>query len=407
MAPRRTFPLVHALRAVAALSVLLFHVVFKGYLAERPGSPLAPYFAHLDAGVSVFFVISAFVLYRPMVLARLTGAPPLDADAYGRRRLARIVPGYWVALILTAVAGASYAGYPRILDPQGAIAYFGFLQTYSPDTAGGGINVAWTLCVELSFYAFLPLWALGVRRLAPRVSVRSELVALGLLFAASVGWQIAAARAVPFLAYGGAGSRRLETLPAFLDQFAAGMALAVASVAWEREGAAGGRGGRWLRAALERRPGAGLGVAAVALWLVATLVGVRGTSHGELTATQFLAEHQLYTVIAVGLLVPAVFGAPGRGLAHRALGARGLAFGGTISYGIYLYHVPVLTEIGRLGMAPPSGPLPLAAWLAMTLVATVALAWASWRLVERPAMALAKRRTRVADADALVRAPAG
>src|SRR3954470_21849229 len=204
---RARFEHVHALRGVAAMSVLLYHALFKAYLAHHPHSPLAPYAAHLDVGVSVFFLISAFLLYRPMVAARLGGEPLRDSHEYGRRRLARIVPGYWVALLVAGVAGASYVGYPGIFSGKGTLAYFGFLQIYSPDTAGGGINVAWTLCVELSFYAFLPLWAAGLRRLSPKGGVRSELTALALLFAASLAWQVLAVHATDANDFGLAATR--------------------------------------------------------------------------------------------------------------------------------------------------------------------------------------------------------
>src|SRR3954462_8215966 len=144
VAPRsRSFPLVQSMRALAALSVLLYPAVFKAYLIRRPESPLAPFAAHLDVGVSVFFLISAFLLYRPMVAARLNGEALPDANAYGRRRLFRIVPGYWVALVVAGLAGASYLGYAGIFSGKGTLAYFGFLQIYNPDTSGGGINVAW------------------------------------------------------------------------------------------------------------------------------------------------------------------------------------------------------------------------------------------------------------------------
>src|SRR3954447_23331282 len=123
---RVRFEHVHALRGVAAMSVLLYHALFKAYLSAPPGNPLAPFAAHLDVGVSIFFLISGFVLYRPMVAARDAGGPPLDVERYGWRRIRRIVPGYWVALLLAGLAGASYVGYPQIFCAQGATAYFGF-----------------------------------------------------------------------------------------------------------------------------------------------------------------------------------------------------------------------------------------------------------------------------------------
>ena len=355
------------MRAVAALSVLLYHALFKAYLARHPGSPLAPYAVHLDAGVSVFFLISAFLLYRPMVAARLNGDPPIDAETYGWRRLTRIVPGYWVALLLAGLAGASYLGYPEIFSAKGSLAYFGFLQIYSPDTAAGGINVAWTLCVEVTFYAFLPLWALAIRRVSPRGGVRSEMVALAGLFAASVIWQLIAVHSTNPNDFGLGAARWLEPLPAFLDQFAVGMALAVASVVLEKRGLRVRRVAAWA-------------VAALAFWAVSTRIGLHGSAGDDLTPARYLARHQFYTVIALALLVPAVFGA---GSERRPL--RLLVGLGTVSYGIYLYHVPVFLKLGQwFGL--PHGPAELAVWLALGIPATLTLAWLSWRLVERPAM---------------------
>jgi peptidoglycan/LPS O-acetylase OafA/YrhL len=295
---------------------------------------------------------------------------------YARRRVLRIVPGYWVALVVAGVAGASYAGYPQIFSPKGALGYFGFLQIYSPDTAGGGINVAWTLCVEVTFYAFLPLWARGLRRLSPRGGVRSELVALGALFAASLAWQVVAVHSTDPNAFGLGGARWLEPLPGFLDQFAVGMALAVASVALDT---------RRLP-----RVGAAWVAAAIAFWAASTRLGLHGSRTDVLTPVTYLARHQLYTVIALGLLVPAVLGDRSRGLMRRVLRGRGLAFVGTISYGVYLYHVPVLVKLGQWNGAPGT-PAGLAVELAIAIPAVLALAWASWRLVERPALALAGR----------------
>ena len=362
----RRFERVHVLRGIAALSVLLYHALFKAYLSEHPDNPLGPFVAHLDVGVSIFFLISGFVLYRPMVAARLAGEPPVDVERYGWRRLRRIVPAYWVALIVAGLAGASYLGYPQILSAQGATAYFGFLQIYSPDTSGGGINVAWTLCVELTFYVFLPLWALAVRRMSPRGGVRSEFVALAALFAASLAWQVVAVNSTQINAFGASATRWIEPLPNFLDQFAVGMAVAVASV---RLGGAGVRRWAWWL------------LAALAFVALGTLIGAH-----RLTPASYLLRHQLNTLVAVGLLVPAVFAAaPTRRLLP-------LALLGTISYGIYLYHMPVMIRLAKW-TGPPGGAAELAFWLALVLAATVALAAISWRLVERPLIASRQRRT--------------
>jgi peptidoglycan/LPS O-acetylase OafA/YrhL len=378
------FPLVHSMRGLAAISVLLYHALFKAYLNARPGNPLAPYAAHLDVGVSLFFLISGFVLYRPMVARRLAGEPPIDADAYGRRRLRRIVPAYWIALVIAGLAGASYLGYPKIFSAQGIAAYFGFLQIYSPDTAAGGINVAWTLCVEVTFYAFLPIWAMALRRVARSGGVRSEFVALGGLFIASFAWQLFAVHSTNVNLFGASAARWIEPLPNFLDQFAVGMALAVASVHCANQGAT-----RIVRL-VHRWPSVCWLTAAVAYWSLSTRIGLAGTATDHLTPARYLARHELNTVVAFALLVPAVFAGRGNGYVRRILRWPAFAFLGTVSYGIYLYHVPVLIRMGKWWGSPQT-PASLALWLSLAIVAVLVLAALSWRWVERPLLSSRKR----------------
>ncbi len=101
-APGRHSPL-DGLRAVAAVAVLLTHAAIYSGLASA-GGDTARYAQRLEVGVAVFFVISGFVLYRPFVSARLDGRPlPLLGRFAGRRAL-RIVPAYWLALTVSAVA---------------------------------------------------------------------------------------------------------------------------------------------------------------------------------------------------------------------------------------------------------------------------------------------------------------
>ena len=102
---------IDSLRAVAAISVLAYHALYKGVLLQLPtGSPLSPWAAHLDVGVPIFFVLSGFLLYRPFVRARLSGSEAPDTEAYGWRRVMRILPAYWIALVVVGLAGATIAG---------------------------------------------------------------------------------------------------------------------------------------------------------------------------------------------------------------------------------------------------------------------------------------------------------
>ncbi|WP_048863219.1 acyltransferase family protein, partial [Acidisphaera rubrifaciens] len=98
-------PLVQVLRAAAALSVVVLHITQQaGALVGTPG--VAPYGwlrpLPWDAGVDVFFVISGFVMLWSS--AALFG-PPGGVRLFLLRRIARVVPLYWV-LTAVLVAGA-------------------------------------------------------------------------------------------------------------------------------------------------------------------------------------------------------------------------------------------------------------------------------------------------------------
>ena len=83
--------------------------------------------------MTVFFVLSGFLLYRPFVRARLLGGPAPPGAAYGWRRVLRIVPAYWVALALIAL----WLARRDVLEPGGALVYCGFLQIYGDIVFGG------------------------------------------------------------------------------------------------------------------------------------------------------------------------------------------------------------------------------------------------------------------------------
>src|SRR5262249_56583832 len=84
------------LRAIAALAIVALHVTSA--TGAVSATSLGRYFARLDVGVTIFFVISAFLLYRPYVVAHLGGTPAQSLGAYWWRRLLRIFPAYWIAL---------------------------------------------------------------------------------------------------------------------------------------------------------------------------------------------------------------------------------------------------------------------------------------------------------------------
>src|ERR1700712_4014766 len=87
------------MRAIAALLVVGTHAAFgtgmltHGYLGLT--------LARLEIGVSIFFVLSGFLLFRPWVRAAACGATPPTLSRYARHRFRRIMPAY-LATVLAA-----------------------------------------------------------------------------------------------------------------------------------------------------------------------------------------------------------------------------------------------------------------------------------------------------------------
>jgi peptidoglycan/LPS O-acetylase OafA/YrhL len=312
----------------------------------RPG----PWLAHLNVGVPLFFVLSGFLLYRPFAAARLGLGPAPDPARYAIRRVLRIVPAYWVALpVVALVLGA----------PAGPV-YWLFGQGYRAETFGGGIGQAWTLGVEVVFYVFLPAWALTRRR----TTRGEELALLAALAAVGVVWKVLVAGDLVALA----------AFPGALDHFALGMALAVLVA---------GRDGLAV-------PHPGLVAAAAVAALVA--LGFAGGAPGGTPVGQALVGHTVKGLAAAALLAAAL--APGAAPA-RLLAWRPLVLVGIVSYGVYLWHLMVVDVLADAGLQDAVG---VPGFAVAALAGSVALGAASWRLVERPALDLARRLTRPADA---------
>jgi peptidoglycan/LPS O-acetylase OafA/YrhL len=366
MTARPRFPLFDSLRAIAALSIFAFHIAAAEHAFS--GHALSPWLRQLNVGVPIFFVVSGFLLYRPFVARKAQGRPFPSLRGYGVRRALRIVPAYWVALPLVALL---LGRADQVFTPSGVVTYFGFLQVYDPSTITGGIGQAWTLGVEVAFYAFLPLWALAIRRLP------GELRPLAWLAIAGVAWKLFFVATLPPDKL--VTSPAVIALPAWLETFAAGMALAVVSV---RVTDLGWRP-RWVTL-VQRRPWVPWSIAAAAF----ALVGFKQWQGG--VGAQVLAEYELKTVVAAGLVLPAVLGDPTRGWVRRALASPPLLWVGLVSYAFYLWHLAAITKLEEWGVGRELGAVGLTA---AALAGSLAIAALSWYALERPILRRARRLT--------------
>ncbi len=156
---------VDGLRAFAAMWVVLFHahVVAGSPLAQAP--LLGLFLRSGSTGVSLFLVISGFVLFLPFAGGR---AGRFDTKRFFIRRAKRLLPAYYVAVLfavaLSAWGGSVYEQF-SIRDLLGQIAnHLLLLQTFTPETFYRLNGAFWSLGLEWQLYLALPLLIFGIRR---------------------------------------------------------------------------------------------------------------------------------------------------------------------------------------------------------------------------------------------------
>jgi peptidoglycan/LPS O-acetylase OafA/YrhL len=367
------FPLVDGTRAMAVLTVVAVHsAVFGNALGNSLGGRLL---AHLNIGVAIFFLISGFLLYRPFIAHR-TGGPGAPAIRdYAKRRFLRIYPAYWLVLtvlvVVPGVTGVVNGGWPEMYALLHALAPG---RGCTEQIATCGLAQTWSLVVELTFYALLPIYALGAARLTgglePRRWMRRELALLAVLAALSVALLIVVSEPLP--------KWLIRTALGYGLWFAFGMSMAVVSVRFAYEERLPRPLG-WLAA----RPEVAW-LAAVCGYVVLCL-SVPATPF-LLARGPVLAVHVAFGVISAFVLFPAVFttdraGFPGRVLAHPVV-----AWLGLVSYGIFLWHYVVTLELGS-----PGAGAPFVVVLAGTLAIATGCAAVSYYVVERPLLRLKNR----------------
>ena len=357
------------LRAVAALSVLCLHVWLYGQ--PDPDSPTRA--ALLDRavfefrlGLVFFFVLSGYLLYRAFARAALRRSA-IDVRRYARRRVARIVPAYYASLAGAVALLSGLRGSPGVRLPDaGQLPLFVvFGQNYSGETFFQLNPVTWTLCLEAAFYVSLPLIGVAAYRIA-RGRVRAQAGLLAAIAVAGLGYSA--------LDYAlGWGAMAGKALPAYLPVFAAGMAVAL-----------------WTEARRRREAPPLSAVASAAL--VAGGFGL-AIADGVWHATaRTPAGNPLISILgdvpaAIGFAAVVAAAVAGRGPSIAWMGVRPLAWVGLVSYGVYLWHVPLLLFARGHDLLPPS----FVGALLVILPVVLAVSAGSWYLLERPLIAIANR----------------
>ncbi|MFM9377126.1 acyltransferase family protein [Gordonia sp. VNK21] len=362
---RRFFPQLEGMRAVAALGVLTTHVAFQTRAVQWP--VLGPVLGRLDLAVALFFALSGFLLWRPhAAAARRPGLGRPGVRRYLRHRFVRIWPAYAlvVVVVLTLLPQA------RGASAQVWLANLTLTQVFVPLTLAPGLTQMWSLSVEVAFYLLLPVLGgalLGLR--GPRAHLRIPvLTGLGLL---SLGWAWVAS-ALPLAD----GVEPKNWVVGHLPWFLAGLLLAELTAAVELTRHPSRRLRRW--AALSANRPLMLAVFVIAYGLACTpLAGPTGL--GTLSDGAYLGKIVLGAIAAYALLAPLVCAAgPFRFLDSPLMTALG-----RWSYGIFIWHLAVLTSVfGVFGIPAFNGHF-VEVWL-ITVLITVAVSAASYAFIEDP-----------------------
>lgn len=356
-AQRRDVPALDGFRALAAVSVVAFHLINTTapvWFDEGPPELVRNALHHLGVNaVSAFFVLSGFLVARPF-LDHVIDDRPLRLRRYIRARSLRILPAWWVVLLVVLII----SNRPVLGDP-GELALLATLQhSWDPELLRSVVPPAWTLVIEVSFYIAMPVLLIAARRPLRRFG-RSTRVAL--LAAALVATVIATMwlhriwldpQTMPH-----PDLRPFSfSLPIWWDAFALGMLAALAVTA--------GRGrvplGRELRYASI--------VPVLAAW---DYFGDPGVDRNTLMA------------IACAMAVAGIAGAPA-GAFTALLATTWPRRVGWWSYGMYLWHLPIQYAFVQLGLLHHNDPISTVYWLPILLTLDITAGWLSYRYIESP-----------------------
>lgn len=367
-----------SLRGFSTILIVVYHTSFvSGYTVAHADS-VGAYIDRLNIGVAIFFVLSGFLIFRPFAHSLIHGSPLPKTRNYYLKRAARILPGYWLALFVLAGLDAL-----TIVNTSGFIRNVFIVHSFTEHNVFTGIRQAWTLAVEMSFYVVVPAFAYVFVRQARRriasVSVVTLLKALSALFLGAYAFRLFIHQTDFWF---------LDTahiwLPSHMDTLALGMGLAVLV-----EAPASAKTLSKLKNFIANHTGAFV-VSSVFVWLISANINMAI----GLNRTEFhidLLGHFLYGVASVLLVAP--FCVDSQALLVKAMSFRLFTWLGTISYGIYLWHMAFLGgDFAEKYMPYTENDGQVLLRFLVVLPASIAIASLSYYVLERPIMRAINKR---------------
>ena len=326
------------LRGLAIVLVVLAHS--GGEMSYQPGFTLGslvvsltPFTVSGSLGVEMFFYLSGFVLFLPYARAMLEGAARPTLGHFIERRVLKIVPSYYFAVLIIGL----FLYHPAEVRPQLSleiVRHLAFLHPFWHDSFYAVSSPLWSLGIEVQFYVLFPAIAACMRRrpfltflglVAVGESYRLWLVSTG--FNNDIYWS--------------------PLLPGQIDVFGLGMISAYLFVRFRKYS--------------ERPRVATIATAVAACSVLVALVLMNDLydvtiANGTGAHFAWHSDHRLVfgAVVAV-MTIASLFARP----AWRALvGNPVLVWFSLISYNLYMWHVPVKAQCAQTGFPCSSMPAP-------------------------------------------------
>ena len=347
---------IDALRGIAILGVVAVHTGQH----FTSGIRVLDNLLHVGArGVELFYIVSAFTLFLSMARKFHTEARPVLS--YAVRRLCRIAPLFWLAILFY---GLKDGFAPRFWAPEGltiwhfvSTSFFvhGFFPTHINSVVPGG----WSVADEMLFYTLVPF--LFVHITTARRATLAVILSILIAF-------VAKQAALAFLAWRGITPDDITSLfldlwlPAHLLSFSLGMLLYHV----------------WQRPSRAARPAMALGL------LTLSILGLFLSSRGA-PLLPFLSNDQIFALM-LGLFAYSVLAHPIWPIVNPATRAVG-----RYSFGMYLSHFALLPVAQMILQPLQPGPLQLLAALGVMVVLSYLVSWALHVWVEQPGINLGKR----------------
>jgi peptidoglycan/LPS O-acetylase OafA/YrhL len=351
---RRYMPGLDGIRAIAVLGVIAYHLG----VSALPGGLL---------GVSVFFTLSGYLI-TDLLLNQL-GSGESSLASFWMARARRLLPALFLMLMVVSawvtVIGPHQSPNFRVAAGTAGLYVNNWwlilrdVSYFAQFDAPGPLNHLWSLSVEEQFYIVWPLLLLVgtrvLRQSAPRLlRPRLGLAVLGLAAASSVAMAVLYHPADdPSRVYYGTDTRAAELL--------VGAALAAV---WPSQG---------LRSRIRARARTTVDLAGVLGLGVIALMFLRVDEFSS-----FLYRGGFVVLSAAVVLLVASVAHPASRLGP-VIGCRPMRWIGARSYGLYLWHFPIIILTTPEGVGTAS-----AARSVLQVAATFGVAALSWRFVEDP-----------------------